>query len=40
MVIRAFIEHSVKAGKNPATIKRYVATIARAHVAANVGTQN
>lgn len=34
MVIRAFIEHSVKAGKKPATIKRYVATIARVHVAA------
>jgi integrase len=32
--IRAFIEDRVKAGKKPATIKRYVATIARAHVAA------
>jgi integrase len=32
--IRAFIEDRVKAGKKPATIKRYVATIARAHMAA------
>src|SRR5450755_108485 len=32
--IRAFIEDRVKAGKKPATIKRYVATIARVHVAA------
>src|ERR1700722_15046939 len=29
IVIREFIEHSVKSGKKPATIKRYVATIAR-----------
>ena len=36
MTIRAFIEHSVKAGKKPATIKRYVATIARVHVAATL----
>src|SRR3984885_14224244 len=36
MTIRAFIEHSVKAGKKPATIKRYVATIARVHVAAKL----
>jgi len=36
MVIRAFIEHSVKSGKKPATIKRYVATIARVHVAAKL----
>src|SRR6202047_497477 len=27
--IRAFIEDQVKAGKKPATIKRYVATVAR-----------
>lgn len=27
--IRAFIETQVKAGKKPATVKRYVATIAR-----------
>jgi integrase len=32
--IRAFIEDRVKAGKRPATIKRYVATIARVHIAA------
>jgi site-specific recombinase XerD len=32
--IRAFIDDRVQAGKKPATIKRYVATIARAHVAA------
>ena len=31
--IRAFIEDQVKAGKKPATIKRYVATIARVHTA-------
>jgi integrase len=36
MTIREFIEHSVKAGKKPATIKRYVATIARVHVAAKL----
>jgi integrase len=36
MTIRAFIDHSVKAGKKPATIKRYVATIARVHVAAKL----
>ena len=36
MVIRAFIEHSLKAGKKPATIKRYVATIARVHIAAGL----
>src|SRR5271163_2810277 len=34
--IRAFIEDRVKAGKKPATIKRYVATIARVHVAAKL----
>jgi integrase len=34
--IRAFIEHCVKAGKKPATIRRYVATIARVHVAAKL----
>ena len=32
--IRAFIEDRVKVGKKPATMKRYVATIARVHVAA------
>ena len=36
MTIREFIDHSVKAGKKPATIKRYVATIARVHVAAKL----
>src|ERR1700727_214212 len=34
--IRAFIEDRVKAGKKPATIKRYVATIARVHVPASL----
>src|SRR5271168_2870732 len=34
--IRAFIEDRVKAGKKPATIKRYVATISRVHVAAGL----
>ncbi len=34
--IRAFIEDCVKAGKKPATIKRYVATIARVHIAAGL----
>lgn len=31
--IRAFIEDRMRAGKKPATIRRYVATIARVHVA-------
>lgn len=34
--IRAFIDDQKKTGKKPATIKRYVATIARAHVAAGL----
>jgi integrase len=34
--IRAFIDDRVKAGKKPATIKRYVATVARVHVAAKL----
>ena len=34
--IRAFIENQVKAGKKPATVKRYVATVARVHVAAGL----
>jgi integrase len=34
--IRAFIEDRVKAGKKPATVKRYVATIARVHIAARL----
>ena len=36
MTIRAFIEDCVKAGKKPATIKRYVATVARVHAAAKL----
>jgi integrase len=35
-IIRAFIDDRVKAGKKPATIKRYVATIARVHIAASL----
>jgi integrase len=35
-VIRAFIEHEVNSGKKPATVKRYVATIARVHIAAGL----
>jgi integrase len=31
--IRAFIKDRVKAGKKPATVKRYIATIARVHIA-------
>jgi site-specific recombinase XerD len=34
--IRGFIEHCVKNGKRPATIKRYVATVARVHLAAGL----
>jgi len=34
--IRAFIDDQVKAGKKPATVKRYVATIARVHIAASL----
>src|ERR1039457_7090850 len=34
--IRAFIEHEVQAGKKPATVRRYVATIGRAHVGAGL----
>lgn len=36
MTIREFIEDCVKVGKKPATIRRYVATIARAHLAAGL----
>jgi integrase len=36
MTVRAFIDDRVKAGKRPATVKRYVATIARVHVAAKL----
>src|SRR5271170_3461991 len=35
-IIRAFIEDRVKTGKKPATVKRYVATIARVHIAAGL----
>ena len=34
--VRAFIDHCVKAEKKPATIRRYVATIARVHIAADL----
>src|SRR5208283_489218 len=34
--IRAFIENCVNMGKKPATVRRYVATIARVHIAANL----
>src|SRR3984885_15721192 len=34
--IRAFIDDRVKAGKKPATAKRYVATISRVHIAAGL----
>src|ERR1700685_3652986 len=34
--IRAFIEHEVKGGKKPATVRRYIATIGRAHIGAGL----
>jgi integrase len=34
--IRAFIEHEVTTGKKPATVRRYIATIGRAHVGAGL----
>jgi hypothetical protein len=34
--IRAFIDDRVKAPKKPATVKRYVATVARVHIAAGL----
>src|ERR1022692_2208356 len=34
--IRAFIEHEVQAGKRPATVRRYIATIGRAHIGAGL----
>jgi len=34
--IRAFIDDRVQAAKKPATVKRYVATIARVHIAAGL----
>src|SRR6266404_4632985 len=36
ITIRAFIEHEVTAGKKPATVRRYIATIGRAHVGAGL----
>jgi len=36
--IRAFIEHCIQQQKKPATIRRYVATIARAHIAAGLSS--
>jgi hypothetical protein len=34
--IRAFIEHEMNAGTKPATVRRYVATIGRAHIGAGL----
>src|SRR5450631_2262073 len=34
--IRAFIEHAVNSGKKPATVRRYIATVGRAHVGAGL----
>jgi integrase len=34
--IRAFIEHMVQAGKKPATVRRYIATIGGAHIGAGL----
>jgi integrase len=34
--VRAFIEHEVTAGKKPATVRRYIATIGRAHIGAGL----
>jgi integrase len=34
--IRAFIEHEVTVGKKPATVRRYIATIGRAHIGAGL----
>jgi hypothetical protein len=34
--IRAFTEHEVNAGKKPATVRRYIATIGRAHIGAGL----
>jgi len=35
-IIRAFIEHEVNSGKKPATVRRYIATIGRAHIGAGL----
>src|SRR6266404_8843305 len=34
--IRAFIEHEENSGKKPATVRRYIATIGRAHIGAGL----
>src|ERR1700730_7277682 len=34
--IGAFIEHEVNSGKKPATVRRYIATIGRAHIGAGL----
>ena len=36
LTLRHFIEHCIGVGKRPATIRRYLATIARAHLAAGL----
>ena len=36
LTLRQFIEHCIAVGKRPATIRRYLATIARAHLAAGL----
>jgi hypothetical protein len=36
MTISAFIKHEAKAGKKPATMRRYIATIGRAHIGAGL----
>ena len=36
LTLRQFIEHCIGVGKRPATIRRYLATIARAHLAAGL----
>ena len=37
-IIRAFVEHCVEIGKKPAMIRRYVATISRAPIAAGLSS--
>ena len=34
--VREYVQHCMKLGKKPATIRRYLATIARAHLAADL----
>lgn len=36
LTLRQFIEHCIGVGKRPATVRRYLATIARAHLAAGL----